>query len=786
MRLALRLFVTVSLFVATLAVAPPHAEAATSLSVGVVQTTTARNTRHYLSGVELNGGGMYEARVDHVVNLMKTEFRNVGIIDEAALASPSTLAKYDVLVFPRTLAMTAAQRSAVLQYVACGGGVVGSFGMSRWTPDSSNKYGYKPFLGMSYAPGVYQWPPSSDGLKVWEWGDVSEMYGVRFSNDDVMYATWQAVGKSASSHWILSQTAKDIGKSSVTLNIKQQDNCEAMVTLPGATGVTPLLTFGTRKNSTPADDAYDGTLAAMANEYYFGRFVYYGFQLHDTISFAYATTADQLAAQRLLVNSVTWAASSTSFRHMNKNVALDGTAWQSGGTLNVKPTVSNVGNISLRGPLTITVYTPSGSKFGTYQAYSPHQVPLPPGSAYTHGSFQVPVGTAPTAGTWKVRVSYRHSDYFHGGTAEWSRDLYLSSNGHALTHSSTGPLVVPSGSLKTIGTQIAGSDRYRTSVELSEKGWPNGVSESRAVILATGANFPDALAASPLAGNLNAPVLLIKPAGAHPAVSAELKRLYANKTSAVLYIMGGSDVVPDAVVAAYKKTLVANGTTEVQIKRLEGNDRYGTALAIAKAAGAPEDGTFADTAFIVSGLDYPDALAIGPLAAAEGVPILPVKDASVPSTIQRALKDLGIKHCVIMGGSGAVSTTVETWLEKNGYRVSGVAAGTNSVDTRLGGSNRYSTGLLAVNYSVAMGKFNDDSLYLATGANWPDALALAPVAGLGANPLMLVDGGELGKSSVVANYLIKRQADAPSLAFVGGDGAVTPYVRGQIRVALDQ
>jgi putative cell wall-binding protein len=224
----------------------------------------------------------------------------------------------------------------------------------------------------------------------------------------------------------------------------------------------------------------------------------------------------------------------------------------------------------------------------------------------------------------------------------------------------------------------------------------------------------------------------------------------------------------------------------VETRRLEGNDRYGTALAIAREVGPVERDTFEHTAFIVSGTNYPDALAISPLAAAEGVPILPVKGTVVPAAIQTALEELEIEHCVIMGDTGVVSTTVEGWLESNGYRVNGVAPGAASVDTRLGGANRYDTTLLAVGFSAQMGDFDDSTTYIATGTNWPDALALAPLAGMGRHPLVLINGAEIGKSVSVAEYLVDHQADPPTVAFVGGDGAISPYVRGQVRVALGQ
>lgn len=785
-KLVLHALLALMVVAATLAVAPHEAHALTTLSVAVVKTDTAENTRNYVTGTYLNGSGYYDTRVDNLVNQLKTEFSSVTIIGDAQLASLTELEKYDVLVFPRTLAMTAAQRTALLQYVARGGGAVGMFGMSRWTPDSSNVYGYKPFLGTAAAPGVYLWPPSSNELKVWEWGEVSELYQLRFYNDPLMYAGWQAAGKAVSSHWILSQTAKETGRATVSLTVTENDYNESMLSLPGASGATPIFTFGTRANATTADDSMNGTVAGMANEYYFGRFVYYGFQLYDVATgWLSASAADRTTAQRLIINSVKWAADTNSYRANNKAVTITGTAWHTRGLLYVKPTVTNVGGISLRGPFTITVYKPGGAVFGTYQAYAPYLAPLPPGSSYTHGSFQVPVGIAPVAGTWRIRVSYKYWDYLRGGTVEAHRDMYCSSTGSSMRFLALGTMIRPSGALPGIGTQIAGTDRYQTGIKLSEQGWPNGAGRSASVILATGKNYPDALTASALAGKLDAPVLLVDPTAVRADVANELKRLFAGRTSATLYAVGGADVVPDEIVAGYSDILEAAGIA-VGFERLDGTTRFETALSVAREVGTPEQGAFARTAIIVSGLNYPDALSISPLAAAEGVPILPVYGTTVHPAIQTALAELKIEHCVIMGGTDVVSAQIESWLEANGYRISGVPDGAANVDTRLGGPTRYDTGTLALDFSVKMGGFDDSAIYIATGANWPDALALAPLAGGTRHPLLLVHGEDLGWSVTSARYLIARQSRVPTLTFVGGDGAVTPYVRGQSRIALGQ
>jgi len=53
--------------------------------------------------------------------------------------------------------------------------------------------------------------------------------------------------------------------------------------------------------------------------------------------------------------------------------------------------------------------------------------------------------------------------------------------------------------------RLQGEDRYKTAIAISTAGWTT----SENVVLATGQNFPDALSATPLAKQLNAPILLV-------------------------------------------------------------------------------------------------------------------------------------------------------------------------------------------------------------------------------------------------------------------------------------
>lgn len=791
MRRVVSLLLSLALLVPLAVIAPVGVSVAVALptlKVAVVRSTIAEGTRSYIGGAYLNGAA-YDARVDGVIKTLNDSgrFATVTKIGDAELSSLATLETFDVVVFPRTLALNSVERQTLLTYTARGGGVVGSFGLSRWDYNAAYTYGYMPYLGMTYAPGLYTWPPSSDALKVWEWGNISEMYNAKFKNDDLMGDGYKVVGKPVSTHPILQGTAADLGVGSLSMTAKAADYNEVVYSVAKATNVTPLLTYYTIGNASSTDDVDNGLMAAWATDYYFGRFVYFGFQLHDLCRDMtyYGDAATLATAEALLVNSVAWAGSSTSMGYTKKAPVLGATAWFSGGKLWINESVVNAGNVPLRGALKVEVYNPAKSRVYSGQAYN-NLCPLPPGGSYVHASWQPSIGSPHMAGTWTVKMTYDYYDYFRGGTASAVRSVYMYSTGTSMKQGAYSAQIVVGGAIPAAPAheQIAGDSRYDTGIELSKEGWPTGVSESGAIIIATGTSYPDALAAAPLAGALDAPVLLVPPTGLTLNLQTELERLYEDRETAQVVVVGGENAVPPAVVTAVQGVIEASGAS-VETTRLAGTSRWGTAQAIAREVGAPTSGTFADTAFIVSGQNYPDALAASPLAARAGIPILLTQKTALPAETLASLSELGIKHVVIVGGVGVVSMSVETALETAGYRVAGVSDNDfASVDTRLHGASRYETAMRCSDYSVALGGFDDSTIFLATGKNWPDALALAPVAGKRGYPLMLLDGNEIQNSLVVANFLRSRVSDPPGITFVGGAGAIDDYVRGQVRVAL--
>ncbi len=257
-------------------------------------------------------------------------------------------------------------------------------------------------------------------------------------------------------------------------------------------------------------------------------------------------------------------------------------------------------------------------------------------------------------------------------------------------------------------SRLAGTDRYATAAAISAATFDPGVPVA---YIATGGNFPDALAGAPIAGQTGAPILLVAPDSIPAATATELTRLKPAK----IVILGSTGVVSAGVAS----DLAAFTTGSVS--RLAGTDRYATAAAISAATFDPG----VPVAYIATGGNFPDALAGAPLAGQTGAPILLVAPDSIPAATATELTRLKPAKIVILGSTGVVSAGV----------ASDLAAFTTGSVSRLAGTDRYAT---AAAISAATVDPGVPVAYIATGGNFPDALAGAPLAGQTGAPILLV------------------------------------------------
>jgi subtilisin family serine protease/putative cell wall-binding protein len=196
----------------------------------------------------------------------------------------------------------------------------------------------------------------------------------------------------------------------------------------------------------------------------------------------------------------------------------------------------------------------------------------------------------------------------------------------------------------TSGTvsRLAGADRYATAAAISRATFASGVP---LVYLATGANYPDALAGAAAAARAKVPVLLVTHNSIPDSTRAELTRLKPGR----VVILGGSGVVSAGVASA------AAAYTSGTVSRLAGADRYATAVAVSSsgfAAGA------AATVYIATGTTFPDGLAGGPVAGLHNSPLLLVPSGSLPQVVADELRRLNPSTVIVLGGKGIISDSV--------------------------------------------------------------------------------------------------------------------------------
>ncbi|MDA3936469.1 MAG: cell wall-binding repeat-containing protein, partial [Actinomycetota bacterium] len=326
---------------------------------------------------------------------------------------------------------------------------------------------------------------------------------------------------------------------------------------------------------------------------------------------------------------------------------------------------------------------------------------------------------------------------------------------------------IDSASIEVVESRIAGASRYATAIELSKAAFDGPLTGEKAVVIASGAGWADALPASALAGAVNGPLLLSAPTYVPTEVLAEIDRLGAQKA----YVVGGEVVLTPNVIANLKSA----GLTVV---RVAGTSRYGTAQAVATAVASKVS---VNTVFVATGANFPDALAASSLAAALKAPILLTRADSLPAETQAALQALKPANVIICGGELVVSPAVAAALGSSAF-------GSLTV-TREAGTGRYDTALRIIERGQARTGVSDPAgVFVATGTNYPDALAGGVLAGIGGSqwrPLMLVYPDDPATFSPQLSTLVDSNPSIGFATVLGGvfalDEEAETYILGLVR-----
>lgn len=280
---------------------------------------------------------------------------------------------------------------------------------------------------------------------------------------------------------------------------------------------------------------------------------------------------------------------------------------------------------------------------------------------------------------------------------------------------------------------LAGSNRHSTAVQVSQKGW----NSAENVVLVNDSAIADALAATPLAEELNAPILLTGKNKLNSTTKSEIERLGAQN----IYLIGGESVLSDNLSAEI------SGRTY----RISGSSREKTALAIAKKINELNP---VKTIAVVNGTTgLADAVSIASVAAEKDMAIILSNPKSGISASKDFINSTGIEKSYVIGGDKAVSDYVMSSLP-GAERVSG----SNRNDTNAKVIEKFYTSSNLNNIYVAKnGSGNTGQLI--------DALAVGVLAAKNSSPVLIVS------NSLSANQRnVVRSKEIGIVTRVGGNG----------------
>lgn len=305
-------------------------------------------------------------------------------------------------------------------------------------------------------------------------------------------------------------------------------------------------------------------------------------------------------------------------------------------------------------------------------------------------------------------------------------------------------------SIASLKLRIGGIDRYSTSKLIAESYHNDNINN---VVIATGLNYPDALAGSTLAKQLNAPILLISdsPDDGSSAEAINYINSHLNK-SGIIYILGGQGVISSSFEKKFNDLGFKN------ITRLGGIDRQETAYKIANALpNIPKT----SPVVIATQNDFPDALSMSPVAALNGYPMLLSDKDNLGTEAENYLATNRPSKVYIAGGSGVISDNVKN-------RIKSILGYSDSNVVRLGGIDRYETSRI-INSEFFT---NPSEVMVATGSDFPDALSGSVYAASKNSPIVLADSTSSIEAEKYVKYLGKNSNNVQISVF-GLQGAVS-------------
>lgn len=242
----------------------------------------------------------------------------------------------------------------------------------------------------------------------------------------------------------------------------------------------------------------------------------------------------------------------------------------------------------------------------------------------------------------------------------------------------------------------------------------------------------------------------VDPSSIHPAERSRVPRIAA-RNAVVLFavaqaVLLGCAGPPPATAEASRPPVV----------RLAGADRYEQSVLTSRRAHLRSE-----FVYLASGEKFADALSAASVAGLNDAPLLLVQRDRLPAAVAAEISRLSPSIVIVVGGAASLSDSV--LLE-----VSRAAIG--ATVSRIGGEDRYEVSRQLI-LAPLVGASQVDSLMLATGAGFADALGASSAAVRRASPVMLVDGSEPGVTP--AEREVFDALGLRSATIVGGPASVS-------------
>ncbi|MDH4140246.1 MAG: carboxypeptidase regulatory-like domain-containing protein [Coriobacteriia bacterium] len=321
--------------------------------------------------------------------------------------------------------------------------------------------------------------------------------------------------------------------------------------------------------------------------------------------------------------------------------------------------------------------------------------------------------------------------------------------------------------------------RFSTAAAIAYAGFPK-LAGIDTVIVASGDDraAADPLAASGLCWLYDAPLFLVSAKSTPDEVKKSVRDIVAVNGPIDVRVVGGPVSVPSARVNEIKSYVEGyfGRTGLVSWGRVASTGgRYYLARRIAeemKSRAATHGKTLPGFALIANGADstkFFDALALSPIAASKGAPVLLVEAGAVPGDTSSALASIAASKCIIGGGPNTVGSNVKSTLAKK-YTV-----------VQWYGRSRYDTAEKIADEAIGAGYLTPSAVGVA--AKLPDALSGGAMVGQRDGVLLLTRTDYL--TTVTARWLAEHRGEVRECYVFGGPNSVKAAVFEDVEAILD-